>query len=339
VKALRFASRMEGNEEIAEEKGVKMLRRELGIWQRTEHVNIVPFLGIAYGFGMLGAMSLVSLWMPNGSLHGFLKDHDNTLLVNHRLQFLLDIANGLLYLHSLSIVHGDLNCNNVLIDGDYTARLVDFGSASLTGNIPEALKYLERSDTRPAALRWAAPEHLNLETEYNHTKKSDIYSFGCVALQVLSGQVPWSETRADVGVAVRLVQGHRPGRPTSRPIDDSHWKLIQRCWSRVQARPAVQTMIHTIQQFLDKCPQSPSLRDLLVSSPSDADTDTLMNELFKLSSVSRSELLTDNRNDGKNEDRIAPLLNILSSESPRTSSRRKAEFSNDTEASGKRRGL
>ena len=64
-----------------------MIRRELGIWRRLEHDNIVPFLGIAYGFGMKGSMSLVSLWMPHGSLHKFLEMYDDKLGVEHRIQF------------------------------------------------------------------------------------------------------------------------------------------------------------------------------------------------------------------------------------------------------------
>ena len=64
-----------------------MLRRELGIWRRLGHINVVPFLGIAYGFGMHGAMSLVSLWMPNESLHHLLAKHYNDLGLGHRLRF------------------------------------------------------------------------------------------------------------------------------------------------------------------------------------------------------------------------------------------------------------
>ena len=64
-----------------------MLRRELGIWRRLSHDNIVPFLGVAYGFGMRGAMSLVSLWMPNESLHHFLAKYNANLGVGYRLQF------------------------------------------------------------------------------------------------------------------------------------------------------------------------------------------------------------------------------------------------------------
>ncbi|KAF8419800.1 quinon protein alcohol dehydrogenase-like superfamily [Boletus edulis BED1] len=182
VKAFRFAFAIDGD---ASEKSVKMLRRELGIWRRLDHMNIVPFLGVAYGFGMRDAMSLVSLWMPNESLHRFLVKYHDNLDLGHRLRFLLDIANGSQYLHSLAIVHGDLNCNNVLLDADYTARLADFGYASLVGIIPEALTYLRRSTTRPGALRWVAPEQVDPEDPetFKRTTKNDIWSFGCITLQ------------------------------------------------------------------------------------------------------------------------------------------------------------
>ena len=166
----------------------------------------------------------------------------------------------------------------MLIDADYTARLADFGYASLVGNIPEALSYLQRSTTRPGALRWIAPEQVDEET-FNWTTKSDIYWFGCVALQaswldsdarpmlipfqVLSGKQPWSEIRQDAAVVSRLVKGHKPGRPESRMLNDTHWNLIQHCWSAIETRPAAEALIPIIQQFLRCSPQSPPLCDLL----------------------------------------------------------------------------
>ncbi|KAF8553698.1 kinase-like protein [Imleria badia] len=267
VKAFRFTFAIDGD---VTDRSAKMLRRELGIWRRLSHVNIVPFLGIAHGFGMRGAMSLVSSWMPNESLHHFLLKHDDNLAVGHRLRLLLDIANGLHYLHSFPIVHGDLNCNNVLLDADYTARLADFGYASLVGNIPEALSYLQRSTTRPGALRWIAPEQIESEEPFSQSPKSDIYSFGCVALQVLSGKQPWSDVVRDAAIVRHLVQGHKPARPMSRAIDDSHWSLIQDCWSVKEERPAAEVIITTIQLFLNHCSQSPPLRDMPWSSHSDS---------------------------------------------------------------------
>jgi len=117
--------------------------------------------------------------------------------------------------HYFPIVHGDLNCvrqsrkfycpfclineqNNVLLDADYTARLADFGYASLVGNIPEALTYLQRSTARPGALRWIAPEQVDPEETFNKTTKTDIYSFGCVSLQGSSLTDPRRHAHADI---------------------------------------------------------------------------------------------------------------------------------------------
>ncbi|KAI9456469.1 kinase-like domain-containing protein, partial [Boletus coccyginus] len=243
------------------------LCRELGIWRRLDHPNVVPFLGVAYGFGMHEAMSFVSLWMPHGSLHHFLAKNNRNLGLQHRLRFLLDIANGLHYLHSFPFFHGGLNSNNVLLDADCIARLAGFGYSSLLGNIPEALTYLQRSTARSGALRWIAPEQVDPEESFKLTTKTDIYSLGypalLISLQVLSGRKPWSEVQMDSIVVLRLMQGHKPGRPESRTLNDTHWHLIQDCWSAIEERPSAEEIIFTIDQFLSHCPQSPPLRDLL----------------------------------------------------------------------------
>ncbi|KAG9312304.1 kinase-like domain-containing protein [Chiua virens] len=234
----------------------KILRRELGIWKKLDHQNVVPFLGIAYGFGMQGVTSLVSLWMPNGSLQVFLAKYENNLGTGHRLQLLLDTANGLHHLHSQEhpIVHGDLTSTNVLIDADYTARLIDFGFTSIAEKFPEAVTYLQVSTARPGALRFIAPEQVQAEGPFKRTTESDIFSFGCVALQVLSGKQPWSEVIEDVAIVLRLAKGHRPDRPQSRIIDEPHWDLIQRCWSSIIERPSAKETVSDIQRFLDNCP-------------------------------------------------------------------------------------
>ena len=176
----------------------------------------------------------------------------------------------------------------MLLDANYTARLVDFGYASLVGNIPEALTYLQRSTTRPGALRWIAPEQVDPEEMVNRTTKTDIYSFGCVALQgssltdseinlmltslqVFSGKQPWSEVRGDSAIVLRLAKGHKPGRPESQTLNDSHWDLIQDCWSEIEKRPAVEAIIPTIEQLLSHCPQFPLLCDFLPAWSSEAD--------------------------------------------------------------------
>ena len=176
----------------------------------------------------------------------------------------------------------------MLLDADYTARLADFGYASLVGNIPEALTYLQRSTARPGALRWIAPEQVDSEETFNRTTKTDIYSFGCIALQessltdweigpmlmslqVFSGKQPWSELRGDSAIVLRLAKGHKPGRPESPTLNDSHWNLIQDCWAAIEERPAVEVILSTIQQFLSHCQRPPPLCDLLPARASQDD--------------------------------------------------------------------
>ncbi|KAF8556854.1 kinase-like protein [Imleria badia] len=248
---------------VGNDKSHKMIYREVGIWRRLDHKNIVPFLGITHGFGISRNISLVSLWMPNGSLHSFLMQCGDRLTLTHRLQLLLDVANGVSYLHSFPIVHGDLNPNNVLLDADYTARLTDFGYSSILGELPEALHYLQRSTNRPGALRWISPEQLDLELSSPNTTQSDIYSFGNMTLMVLSGQQPWAEVREDAAVVLRLAKGLKPRRPSLRRIEDRHWEFIEKCWSRVESRPPANGVVLSIQRFLSSCPPPQPLHDVL----------------------------------------------------------------------------
>ncbi|KAF8123357.1 kinase-like domain-containing protein [Boletus edulis] len=213
VKSFRFPFSLgeirSDKDDSRNDRDQKSIRRELGIWRRLKHPNIVPFLGVAYGFGRPGQASLVSLWMVNGSLQSFLGQHGDQLTIAHRLQLLLDIANGLCYLHSFAptpIIHGDLSSHNVLLDRNYNARLTDFGYTSMIGDMPEASLYLQMTTMKPGALRWAVPEHLLVGEEQT--------------LQPTTQSIVWQAT-----------MGLKPKRPSSTPIEDQYWELIEHCWS------------------------------------------------------------------------------------------------------------
>ena len=165
----------------------------------------------------------------------------------------------------------------MLLDDNYTARLVDFGSSYMVGETPEALSYLSRSFNRLGTIRWAAPEHL-LALDVERTTQSDIYTLGNLMLyasppfitricshllQVLSGKLPWSEMRQDVQVVIRLSQGHKPARPESRPIRDTHWALIEQCWSSIDQRPHVNYVVSSLEDFLRPYPVPQPLRDTI----------------------------------------------------------------------------
>lgn len=197
----------------------------------------------------------------------------------------------------------------MLIDEDYTARLTDFGYASLVGNIPEALNYLQRSTVHGGATRWMAPEQT--QETFSWTIKSDVYSFGCIALQAswlkmnasvlliplqaLSGKQPWSEVREDTAVIFRLMTGHKPARPECRTLHDSHWKLIQQCWSSVEERPPTESIISTIRQFINHSSPFQPLRDVAASLS--GQSDPLSDEsLFPRQSTTPMHEISNNEN-------------------------------------------
>lgn len=163
-------------------KIINRLFREIKLWLKLEHENIVPLFGVTDGFGSLPA--LISPWFQNGTLTGYLQRKHKMLSYNAKFALLRDVARGLQYLHSQSIIHGDLSGNNILVDKNGKASLADFGlSALLPERTSQALLPTNPTCTAP----YMAPEYLIFDDEGNmslvFTPKSDVYSFGGIMLQ------------------------------------------------------------------------------------------------------------------------------------------------------------
>ncbi|KAF9230671.1 kinase-like domain-containing protein, partial [Melanogaster broomeanus] len=220
------------------------LRRELGIWRRLNHPNIVPFLGIAYAFGSGHFPCMVSMWMSNGTLTSYIKKCGTELALSNRLQLVEGIATGLEYLHSQNIVHGDLHPMNVLIDSEHNARLTDFGFTQVLGSVQEPIGYLQSVNCRPGAMMWAALELFSdsPSCRLEITVKSDIYSLGSIMLFVFSGKRPWPSLS---NIQQNLRSGLNPERPTSPTIPDDIWRFIEKCWSpsSLTTRPSAEEVI------------------------------------------------------------------------------------------------
>lgn len=220
----------------------KRLRRELIIWRKLIHDNILPLYGVAFGFGPFTAM--VSPWAKNGSLTTYLESHRD-LLVPDRFKLLSDIASGLRYLHSNRVVHGDLSGSNVLVMENDTACLSDFG---LSGVVSEFFGSSTFSSTISGNVRWGAPELFALPENQDGptnrpTKEADIYSFGSTMLQVLSGKVPYYYIKQQMQIIVMVVDGKKPRRPEEPKIAEEHWSMIERCWSPFNVRPTIEDLL------------------------------------------------------------------------------------------------
>ncbi|KAG0696879.1 kinase-like domain-containing protein [Suillus ampliporus] len=229
---------------------IQKISREIGILKILRHNNIVPLWGITTGFGRMPELRcLVSPWMPKGTLNTYLASNQDDLSDLDRSRMLEDVSAGLRYLHSVPVMHGDITGANILIDEGGHARLIDFGLSTIVQPLL-GLSHLAVTSIHPGAIRYAAPELVLTDDvrDLGSLEKTDIYSFGCVMLQILSGRHPWSEIkfgRPELRIPVILFEGRGPQRPNGQPaIIDSDWNFIQRCLQfRPELRPSADEVL------------------------------------------------------------------------------------------------
>lgn len=165
---------------------------------KIRHRNIVRLLGCCSNHE---TNLLVYEYMPNGSLGELLhsKDPSVNLDWDTRYNIAIQAAHGLCYLHhdcSPLIVHRDVKSNNILLDSTFHARVADFGLAKLfqdTG-ISESMSSIAGS------YGYIAPEYAYT---LKVNEKSDIYSFGVVLMELLTGKRP---IESEFGDGVDIVQ-------------------------------------------------------------------------------------------------------------------------------------
>ncbi|KZP15192.1 kinase-like protein [Athelia psychrophila] len=207
------------------------LRREVKVWNKLKHENIVRLLGTTQHDSCVG---MVSPWMAAGDLHSFVRS--NSIRLSLRLDIVCDAARGLAYLHSRDIVHGDLTCKNILIDNQYKACITDFGLSILKAEF-EGTHYM--TSTVGGAFRYRAPELLpsNAAAVLDGfspvlTPACDIWSLASVILQTLTGAVPYDNIRNDLVVLATIMLGVRPRRLPVAALTDEYWNYINTMWGK-----------------------------------------------------------------------------------------------------------
>ncbi|XP_076915565.1 uncharacterized protein LOC143574963 [Bidens hawaiensis] len=157
----------------------------------VRHKNIVRFLGCCWN---KKTRLLMYDYMPNGSLGSLLHERmGSSLEWDLRYRILLGAAEGLAYLHHdcvPPIVHRDIKANNILIGLEFEAYIADFGLAKLVNDGD----FARSSKTIAGSYGYIAPEY---GYSMKITEKSDVYSYGVVMLEVLTGKQPIDPTIPD----------------------------------------------------------------------------------------------------------------------------------------------
>ncbi|KAG8938328.1 hypothetical protein FRC03_007406 [Tulasnella sp. 419] len=211
------------------------LLREYNIWRNLRHRNIAPLIGYAVSYERDGPMCLVTRYYKNGSLYWYRRG----LALEAKLHLLQGAARGLEYLHTKNIVHHDVKASNVVIDDEGVPLLIDFG-VSFDRNRQDICS----SSFTSAGRQWLSPERVLwriYSPEDNRPKTSaDVWSFGCMVLEVVSEKDPWirySEDHNMLTSVMRPEYQEKPGTPAEYPTMTAPlWDLCEKCWNYQEDR-------------------------------------------------------------------------------------------------------
>ncbi|XP_028795434.1 lysM domain receptor-like kinase 3 [Neltuma alba] len=164
----------------------KEFMSEMKVLCKVHHANLVELIGYAASHDEL---FLIYEYALKGSLKSHLHDPQNkghsSLSWIMRVQIALDAARGLEYIHEHTkthYIHRDIKTSNILLDASFRAKISDFGLAKLVGTTNEG----EIATTRViGTYGYLAPEYLS---DGLATSKSDVYAFGVVLFEIISGR-------------------------------------------------------------------------------------------------------------------------------------------------------
>ncbi|RHZ88632.1 hypothetical protein Glove_21g94 [Diversispora epigaea] len=187
---------------------------------------------------------IVLEYMPDGNFRDYLKNHFDNIDWNDKLFYLRILAHNFRFFHdNLDIVHQDIHPGNILsIDFKrHYLYISDFGLSKIVG------QSLENSNKKNifGVLPYIAPEVLCGE---EYTKAADVYSFGIIAYELITGFAPYYDVPHDRDLALQICNGLRPKIPFHTPKLIA--RMIMRCLdARITYRPTFRELWEELNKY------------------------------------------------------------------------------------------
>ncbi|KAM7490764.1 hypothetical protein LguiA_033685 [Lonicera macranthoides] len=172
----------------------RFFERELEILGSIKHRYLVNLRGYC---NSPTSKLLIYDFLPGGSLDEALHERSEQLDWDSRINIIAGAAKGLAYLHhdcSPRIIHRDIKSSNILLDGNLEARVSDFGLAKLLEDEESHITTIVAG-----TFGYLAPEYMQ---SGRATEKTDVYSFGVLVLEVVSGKRPTDASFIEKGLNI-----------------------------------------------------------------------------------------------------------------------------------------
>ena len=232
-------------------KIAQQIRDEMGVLEVLDHPNIVSYHGIEVH---RDKVYIFMEYCSGGSLASLLEHgriEDETVIMVYALQLL----EGLAYLHQAGIVHRDIKPENILLDHNGIIKYVDFGAAKIIarsgrtvapadgptgagfkepmlGKDNQMANQRKNQKTTTGTPMYMSPEVIRGDTTslVNRQGAVDIWSLGCVILEMATGRRPWSTLDNEWAIMYNIAQGNQPSLPTRDQLSDIGIDFVRRCF-------------------------------------------------------------------------------------------------------------
>ncbi|KAJ3269765.1 hypothetical protein HK104_005065, partial [Borealophlyctis nickersoniae] len=227
------------------EKVRQSFMKEVEVWRKLRHDYILPLFGACVS---AQRPFMVCPYMPNGTLISYVERFPT-----EGTRLLYESSQGMNYLHTHGVIHGDFKGVNVLINEAGHAQICDFGFASVKAYVTQRSSD-KNNDNSTGTLRWMAPELLDGAPP---STASDVYAFSITWWEVVTqGTVPYPDVTSNMVLMDKIKKGKRPNRPTPpdhTPVPDDVWAFVERCWAQDAAhRPNFAVIAEFLKKDLEK---------------------------------------------------------------------------------------
>jgi len=234
------------------------------------HINLVRLIGFC---AERSHRLLVYEFMPKGSLDKWIynRQGNNTTLLDWRTRckIITHIAKGLCYLHeecTKRIAHLDVKPQNILLDDSFNAKLSDFGLCKLIDR--DTSQVITRMRGTPGYL---APEWLTSQI----TEKADIYSFGIVVMEIISGRKNLDTSRSEESTHLITLLEERVKNGQLAELIDKHNNDMQ-----VHKQEVIQVMKLAMWCLQIDCKRRPQMSDVVKVMDGTMDVETNIDHNF-----------------------------------------------------------
>uniref|UniRef100_A0AAY4DHZ4 RAF proto-oncogene serine/threonine-protein kinase n=1 Tax=Denticeps clupeoides TaxID=299321 RepID=A0AAY4DHZ4_9TELE len=162
----------------------KAFRNEVAVLRKTRHVNILLFMG----YMTKDNLAIVTQWCDGSSLYKHLHVQETNLQMYQLIDIARQTAQGMDYLHAKNIIHRDMKSNNIFLHEGLTVKIGDFGLATVKARWSGS----HQVEQPTGSILWMAPEVIRMQDNNPYSFQSDVYSYGIVLYELMTGELPYS---------------------------------------------------------------------------------------------------------------------------------------------------